>query len=272
MEGRPLEAGEDTMDKITVVKIGGSTLGSHDTTLDDVVTLQRQGKPVVVVHGGGKLITDWLTKLGVSSKFVRGERVTDQPTLEVVTAVLAGLVNKDIVASINTRGGKAAGIAGVDGSLIEGKIGDPEKGYVGTTVRVNPGILIALLNAGFVPIVAPVGLHTGERSGSAPASLNFNADVVAGDIAAAVRADRLVFLTDVAGILDASKTLLPRLSIEDANSLIQSGVASGGMIPKLQSCVMSLSGCAMACIVDGRQPHALIQTIEGKYPGTFFQK
>jgi acetylglutamate kinase len=260
------------MNNITVIKIGGSTLGSHDTTLDDIVTLQKRGKPVVVVHGGGKLITDWLTKLGVPSRFVRGERVTDQPTLDVVVSVLAGLVNKDIVASINCRGGQAAGIAGVDGALIEGKIGEPEKGYVGVTTRVNPGILSALLKAGFVPVVAPVGLHTGERAKGTPTSLNFNADVVAGDIAAAISADRLVFLTDVAGILDASKKLVTRPSIDEANSLIASGVASGGMIPKLQSCVRSLSGCAMACIVDGRQPHALIQTMEGNYPGTFLQK
>ena len=250
------------MDKITVVKIGGSTLGSHDTTLDDVVALQRSGKPLVVVHGGGKLITDWLKKLGVPSRFVRGERVTDQPTLEVVVAVLAGLVNKDIVATINSRGGRAVGIAGVDGALIEGKIGDPEKGYVGVVTRVNGDVMTALMNSGYVPIVAPVGLNAGNRQNGTPASLNFNADVVAGEIAAAVNAEKLVFLTDVAGILDGNSKLISRLSAAEAEALVASGVASGGMIPKVQSCLRALSSCASACIIDGREPHALMHAID----------
>src|SRR3990170_7619199 len=122
------------MKKTILIKIGGSTLGNHDTTIDDIAKLQKEGKSLVVVHGGGKLITEWLQKQGVATKFVQGERVTDKPTLEVATAVLAGLVNKDIVASINNLGGKAVGISGVDGNLIEGKISSKEKGYVGTTV------------------------------------------------------------------------------------------------------------------------------------------
>jgi acetylglutamate kinase len=256
------------MDKITLVKIGGSTLGSHDTTLDDIVTLQRQGKPVVVVHGGGKLITEWLTKLGVESKFVRGERVTDETTLAVVISVLAGLVNKDIVASINARGGKAVGISGVDGALIEGKISDPDKGYVGATTRVNPKILMALMAAGYIPIVAPVGLNAGTRPAGTPLSLNFNADVVAGDLATAIGAGKLIFLTDVPGILDGSKKVIARLTASQAEALVASGVAAGGMIPKVQSCIRALSGTDMSCIVDGRQPHALLQTIENTYPGT----
>ncbi len=259
------------MDRITVVKIGGSTLGNHDTTLDDIVSLQRQGKPLVVVHGGGKLITDWLARLGISSQFVRGERVTDQPTLEVVVAVLAGLVNKDIVAAIGSRGGRAAGIAGVDGSLIEGNIGDAAKGYVGVVTRVNPGIITALMSAGYVPIVAPVGLNTGPRPDGAPAALNFNADVVAGEIAAAVGADRLIFLTDVTGVLDRTDQLVSDLSISEANAILDSGVASGGMIPKIQSCLRAVSAAGVAgvaCIVDGREPHALMQTMGNGYRGT----
>ncbi len=260
------------MDKITVVKIGGSTLGNHDTTLDDIVELQRQGKPVVVVHGGGKLITDWLTKLGVPSRFVKGERVTDQPALEVVTAVLAGLVNKDIVASINSRGGRAVGLAGVDGALIEGKIGDPEKGYVGVVTKVNTGILSALMSAGFVPVIAPVGLNAGPRETGTPTTLNFNADTIAGDIAAVLNTDKLVFLTDVAGILDNSKQLITRLTSIEAKALVDSGVASGGMIPKVQACLRALSAASGTCIVDGRQSHALILTIENKYPGTIIER
>jgi acetylglutamate kinase len=254
--------------KVTVIKIGGSTLGSHDTTLDDIVELQQLGKLVVVIHGGGKLITDWLAKLGIASRFVRGERVTDAPALEVVTAVLAGLVNKDIVAAINSRGGRAVGLAGVDGALIEGKIGDPEKGYVGVVTKVNARVINTLMTAGFVPVIAPVGLNTDRRENGMPATLNFNADTIAGDIAAVLDTGKLVFLTDVPGILDNNKQLIPQLTAAEAKSLIDSGTASGGMIPKVQACIRALAAAASTCIVDGRQAHALIQTIEDRYPGT----
>ena len=254
--------------KVILIKIGGSTLGSHDTTLEDIVKLQKQGKPLVVVHGGGKLITEWLEKQGISTRFVQGERVTDKPTLEVATAVLAGLVNKDIVASINGLGGKAVGISGVDGKLVEGRIGDKEKGYVGAVVKVNTGILETLLGAGFVPVIAPIGLNSLDRPSDAPPTLNFNADTVAGEIAAAIGAERLIFLTDVAGINDQSGKLLPRLSPSEAEALIVSGVASGGMIPKIRACLTAVSGGSNTCIIDGRQAHALLQEIEGKGGGT----
>ncbi len=256
------------MAKITVVKIGGSTLGNHDTTIDDIVELQQRGETPVIVHGGGKLITDWLKKLGLSSSFVRGERVTDKPTLEVVTSILAGLVNKDIVASINERGGRAAGISGVDGVLIEGKIVEPEKGYVGVVVNVNSAIIQTLLNTGLIPVIAPVGTNVGERPEDAPNTLNFNADVVAGEIAAALDAERLVFLTNVAGILDESGKLVSRLSSEEARVLVASGVAAGGMIPKVQGCLRALSCAQTTWIVDGREPHALLKTIRGEFSGT----
>jgi acetylglutamate kinase len=259
------------MNKVTVIKIGGSTLGNHDTTLDDIVDLQRQGKSVIVVHGGGKIITDWLNKLGVPSRFEKGERVTDQATLEVVTAVLAGLVNKDIVASLNSRGGRAVGITGVDGSLIEGKISEPAKGFVGVVTKVNATVLDALMNGGLVPVIAPVGLNSNRQDGM-PLTLNFNADVIAGDIAAAVNADKLIFLTDVAGILDNAKQLITRLNTTQAKELIESGVASGGMIPKVQACLRALSATASTCIVDGRQAHALVKTIEEHYPGTIITR
>ncbi|MFC2052342.1 acetylglutamate kinase [Chloroflexota bacterium] len=256
------------LDKVTVVKIGGATLGSHDTAIEDMVELQRQGKSLVVVHGGGKLITEWLTKQGISSRFVQGERVTDQATLEVVISVLAGLVNKEIVAAINGRGGRAAGISGVDGALIEGRIGDKEKGYVGEVVEVNTAILEALLESAFIPVVAPVGLNSFNRPANAPLALNFNADVVAGEIAAATSAERLVFLTDVVGVCDESGKLLPQLSAGEAEALVASGVASGGMIPKIKACLRALSNTATSCIIDGRQPHALLREIKEGGSGT----
>lgn len=256
------------IDKTTLVKIGGSTLGSHDTTLDDIVELQRRGRSLVVVHGGGKVITDWLARQGIASRFVRGERVTDRPSLEVVVAVLAGLVNKEIVADIYGRGGQAVGISGVDGALLEGKIRNEEMGYVGEVTRVNVAILESLLKSRFVPVVAPVGFNAFAQASGVPRTLNFNADVAAGEIAAAIGVERLVFLTDVAGILDRTGKLIPRLSSSEAEAMVAAGVASGGMIPKIRACLRAVASAAATCIIDGREPHALIHEIEGKGGGT----
>ena len=255
------------MSKVIVVKIGGATLGSQDTTIEDIVELQQQGKSLVVVHGGGKLITDWLEKQGLSTRFVNGERITDEATLEVVISVLAGLVNKRIVAAINSLGGRAVGISGVDGALIQGRIKDKKLGYIGEVVKINPAPLETLLKSGYVPVIAPVSLHA-NRGGKAPKVLNINADVVAGEIATAIGAERLVFLTDVVGVCDQSGNLLPRLLPDDAEALVASGVASGGMIPKIKACLRALSGTSTTRIIDGRQPHALLNEIGGKGGGT----
>lgn len=254
-----------------MIRFGGAILGSHDTAIEDIVELQKRGKLLVVVHGGGKLITEWLAKQGIPSRFIQGERVTDRATLEIVISVLAGLVNKEIVASINGLGGQAVGISGVDGALIEGRIGDKEKGYVGTVTRVNTAILEALLESAFIPVIAPVGLNSSARPANAPRTLNFNADIVAGEIAAATGAERLVFLTDVAGISDRSGKLLAQLSPSQAEALLTSGAASGGMIPKIKACLRALSNTATTSIIDGRQSHALLKEIDGKGLGTTIQ-
>ena len=259
------------MSKVIVIKIGGATLGSQDTTIKDIVELQRQGRSLVVIHGGGKIITDWLEKRGVTTKFVHGERVTDEPALEVVVSVLTGLVNKEIVADVNGRGGDAVGISGVDGGLIQGRIQDKELGYTGAVVKVNPAPLRALMKSGFIPVVAPVGLNA-EKSAKAPKVLNINADAVAGEIAAAIAAERLVFLTDVAGVSDKSGKVLSRLSPAEAEALLASGVASGGMIPKIKACLRALSGTKITRIIDGRQPRALLNEIEGKGGGTTIER
>lgn len=257
--------------KVIVVKIGGSTLGQHDTTIDDIVELQRRGKSLVIVHGGGKLINEWLEKHGISSQFVRGERITDKAALEVVTAVLAGLVNKEIVAAINSLGGEAIGISGVDGALIQGRIKDIELGYVGAVVKVNTAPLKLLLQSGYIPVVAPVALRLLDKPGETTLMLNVNADIVAGEIAAAVGAEKLIFLTDVEGICDRSGKLLPELSTSEAEALIVSGVASGGMIPKIKAGIRALPRTSTARIIDGRQPNALLKEIEGHGGGTTIQ-
>ncbi len=251
-----------------MVKIGGATFGSHDTTIEDIVSLQQQGKLLVVVHGGGRLVTEWLSKQGISTRFVHGERVTDKATLEMVTAVLAGLANKEIVAAINSLGGRAIGISGVDGGLIQGRIKDTELGYVGAVVKVNTGPLEAILQAGYVPVISPLLLHSFDRPDDAPQILNINGDPVAGEIATAIGAERLIFLTDVVGVCDQSGKLLPRLSSSEAEALMVSGVASEGMIPKIKACLGALASTSATCIIDGRQPHALLREVEGKGGGT----
>ncbi|OGO01610.1 MAG: acetylglutamate kinase [Chloroflexi bacterium RBG_13_52_12] len=260
------------MKDITVVKIGGSTFGSRDTTIEDIVSLQEKGYPLVVVHGGGSTVTDWLKRMGITTRFVRGERVTDLPSLEVVTAVLAGLVNKEITAAINVKGGRAIGISGVDGSLIESRMKEKEMGYVGLVEKVNPAVLEALLKDGFVPVVSPISLYSIDRPEGAPAIMNVNGDPIAGDIAAVLGAKRLIFLTDVDGIKDGSGNPIPRVSKAEAEGMVTSGVISGGMIPKINACLRALNAGAVARIIDGRKPHALLGEINGGDGGTTISK
>jgi acetylglutamate kinase len=256
------------MKDIIVVKIGGSTFGSRDTTIEDIVALQKKGLALIVVHGGGSTVTDWLKRLGITTKFVRGERVTDLPTLEVVTAVLAGLVNKEITAAINVQGGRAVGISGVDGSLIESAMKDRDMGYVGAMKKMNPAILEALLKDGFVPVVSPLSLYSVDRPGDAPAIVNVNGDPIAGDIAVALRAKMLIFMTDVPGVKDNSGNLISRLSASEAEAMLASGDVSGGMIPKINACLRALKAGAVTRIIDGRKPHALQHEVEDGEGGT----
>jgi acetylglutamate kinase len=257
--------------KPIVIKIGGSTLGSHDTTLDDLVTLQKKGIVPVVVHGGGNKITEWLKKMGLGTNFVRGMRVTDAETLQVVVAVLAGLVNKQLVATITVKGGKAIGLSGVDGTLIQAKIENPELGYVGEVMKVNPEPIKAALNAGYIPMIAPLGFRLDNNVNDPVALLNINGDVAASEIAAALKAERLIFLTDVPGVRDGEGRFLPKLSAAEARSMINSGVISGGMIPKVEACLKALSKVPSIHIVDGRSAGALLAAAERNEGGTIIE-
>lgn len=243
-------------------------MGSRDTTIEDMVALQGQGKSLVVVHGGGNKVTEWLNRQGLTTEFVRGERVTDSAALEVATAVLAGLVNKQIVAAINNLGGRAVGISGIDGSLVEGRVKNREMGYVGETVNINLAILETLLQSGFIPVISSMSLYAVDRPADAAQILNINADPTAGDLAAALGAEKLIFLTNVAGINDASGKVIPHLSARESQSLVESGVISGGMIPKLNACLTALNAGAIARIIDGREPHALTNEFAGRNGGT----
>ena len=253
--------------KPVVVKIGGSTLGSHDKTLEDLVTLQRTGVPLVVVHGGAKEVTDWLTRLNIPTRFINGLRITDLESLKVVTAVLGGLVNKELVSGIWRLGGKAIGLSGVDGNLIQAKNKTPELGYTGEELVVDATLLWIVLKEGYIPVIAPVCLGIYKNSGETNL-INVNGDTTAAKVAAALGAEQLIFLTDVAGIYDSSEKLIDRLSCDAARELVKSGTASGGMVAKVEACLMALPEVSATRIIDGRVPHALLKEIEGKGVGT----
>jgi acetylglutamate kinase len=250
-----------------VVKIGGSTLGVHDTTLEDLVALQREGERVVVVHGGGPQVTAWLKVHGAGTQFVRGLRVTDAASLEVVVAVLGGLVNKQLVGAINTLGGRAAGISGADGPTVLAEVRDPEYGRVGQACEVRTDLLRRLLDGGYMPVMSSVGYDVHATDPQA-ALLNINADTVAGDVAAALRAERLIFLTDVPGVKGADGVVRSRLSADGAEALMRAGTVGGGMIPKVEACLRAASAGAEALIVDGREAHALLTAARGQHAGT----
>ena len=245
-----------------VVKIGGSTLGAQDTSLADVVALQRAGARPIIVHGGGALITQWLERMGVGSQFVDGLRSTSAEALDVVVGVLRGVVNAQLVAEIGALGGTAVGLCGVDGGMVRAERYDARLGYVGRITGVDTALLLPLLDAGTIPVIAPIGLE-------APAqALNINADTVAGEIARAVRASRLVFLTDVEGLLDERGRLIPVLDARRAEALRREGTLSGGMIPKVDACFRAVELGAVAYMADGRQTATLRRIVTGDPVGT----
>lgn len=248
-----------------VVKLGGSTLGAHDTSLRDIADAHRTGRAIVVVHGGGAAVSEWLARSGIEARFVQGLRVTDASTLEIVVAVLAGVVNKQLVAQLTALGAVAVGLSGADASILRARRYDPDLSYVGRIEEVDAHPLHEQLRAGRLPVVAPIAI---EVDAGTAQLLNTNADTAAGEIAAALGASQLVFLTDVAGVLDADRRLLSKLSVNDIQPLIESGVAAGGMIPKLEAAVRAASaGCATR-IVGGTKPGALAAVLAGEPGGT----
>ena len=250
------------------VKIGGSTLGSHDTSLRDLVALQEEGQQVVVVHGGGNVISQWMQRQGLAPQFVGGLRVTDAPSLEIVVAVLGGLINKELVSLMYEFGGRSVGLSGIDGCMVEAEIGNPELGFVGEVTNVNVDLIRVALDSGFIPMIAPLGVHVRDGSENAGSPLNINGDTVAGELARALEAQQLVFLTDVAGVMDGGGRVIRRLDRRRANILFNSGVIQGGMIPKLSACLRALEQSPVANIIDGRQPNALLECIRGNSTGT----
>ncbi|MCH8190443.1 MAG: acetylglutamate kinase [Chloroflexi bacterium] len=249
-----------------LIKIGGNALGRDDTTVADLVSLQNRGYRPVVVHGGGKTITEWLERMDVPTRFVEGLRVTDAGSIDVVVAVLAGLMNKRIVAEINAAGGRAVGLCGADGGMLRARVKDPELGLVGAISSVDAALLETLLGDGYILVIAPIGVL--DDSQGAGTLLNINADSVAAEIGAAVGARQFVFLTDVPGVRGRDGEIVPELSAEEARGLIAEGVIAGGMIPKVEACLEAVQRVPLAVILDGRRPHALRDCMAGQQVGT----
>ncbi len=255
--------------KIVVIKYGGHAMVDKElkkSFAQDIVLMKYVGIKPIIVHGGGPQINQVMEKMGLKPTFIEGQRVTDEETMNVVEMVLVGTVNKDIVSLINLAGGKAVGLSGRDGNLIEvekmtvykytGEDRPPEIidiGRVGKVKKVNPGILYTLIEKDFIPIIAPVGV------GPDGSAYNVNADLVAGAIAGALEAEKLIYLTDVEGLKDAEKNLISTLYLEEIEPLLERGIAKGGMIPKLKSARKALlAGVKKVHIIDGRIPHSLI--------------
>jgi|SRR5690606_25420627 acetylglutamate kinase len=242
---------------VVVVKFGGNAMGDEAAMAEfarDIVLMRQVGVNPVVVHGGGPMINDLLARLGIKSEFVRGKRVTDKATVEVVEMVLTGLVNKRIVQAIMDEGGRAVGLSGKDDDLMVCEADDPDLGFVGRPVEMNVQVLRDLFAAGIIPVVAPVA--TGMKANE---TFNVNGDTAAGALAAALKADRLLLLTDVSGVKNREGEVVTQLSPDEVRGMIADGTISGGMIPKVETALAAVEGGVRAAVIlDGRQPNACL--------------
>lgn len=270
--------------RTVVVKYGGHAMGDEALGAEfarDIVMLKQAGINPIVVHGGGPQIGAMLKRLGIKSEFSGGLRITDKATVEIVEMVLAGSINKQIVAQLNQAGGRAVGLCGKDGNLIvarkvEQKIHDPESniekildlGFVGEPVKINPEILQVIQKSDIIPVIAPVGVSEDGHT------YNINADTAAGAIAAAMGAARLLLLTDVSGVLDKHGKLVEALTLDEAKALMTDGTISGGMIPKLETCIEAVEGGVEAVVIlDGRVRHAVLLELFTEHgAGTLIQR
>lgn len=262
--------------KIVVIKYGGNAMINEELKMNvitDVVLLSEIGVKVILVHGGGPEISKTLKKIGKESKFVNGLRYTDEETIDVVQMVLAGKTNKDLVKLIMQKGGNAAGISGIDNMLIEAEKyeSDEDLGYVGAVKEIHPHVIMDMLDKGYIPVVASVGM---DKEGH---TYNINADTAAAEIASAVGAENMILVSDIPGLLenkDDEKTLLPLVHVYEVNSLMNKGIISGGMIPKVECCVRAIrQNVKKAVIIDGRIPHSiLIEMLSRDGIGTMFTR
>ena len=260
--------------KIVVIKYGGNAMINEELkqqVMEDIVLLRLVGVKIVLVHGGGPEITETLNKVGKESMFVDGLRVTDKETAEIVQMVLAGKINKSLVNLLGTKGGKAMGISGIDAHLSESKVKDERLGFVGKITKVNVEPITDLLEHNYIPVVSTVGC---DKEGNV---YNINADTAAAYIAGALKAESLISMTDIAGVLkdrDNPDSLIPLIDLDDAKKLFEDGTISGGMIPKVECCIEAIRrGVKKVFIMDGRVPHSLlIETLTDEGAGTMVIK
>ena len=258
--------------KVVVIKYGGHAMGDKKlahTFAEDVTLLQKLGIKPVVIHGGGPQIGSMLDKLNIESSFIDGLRITNEETVEIVEMVLSGSINKDIVNKIHAAGGLAVGLSGKDAKIIladklTDRFKDPNSniekfldiGFVGKPIKINPSIINIISDNLMIPIIAPVGFGTNNET------YNINADTAAGAIASSLKAERILLLTDVEGVLDSDKKLISNISVTKAESMINDKIITGGMIPKIKTCLETVaSGVKAAVIIDGRSPHAILREI-----------
>jgi len=241
---------------VVVVKFGGHAMGdtaAMNSFARDIVLMKQVGIHPVVVHGGGPMINQMLERLEIKSEFVNGKRISDEKTVEVVEMVLSGTINKRIVQAINQQGGKAVGLSGKDSNLMICEKARPDMGFVGEPSDVDPRVLTELSGSGYIPVVAPLG------AGRAGETFNVNGDTAAGAIAAALKADRLLLLTDVSGVKDASGKVLTQITPQQVEALTDEGTIAGGMIPKTETALAAIRGGVRAVVIlDGRAPNAVL--------------
>ena len=242
-------------EKTLVIKLGGSTLENQRSVLQDIIWLQALGARPVLVHGGGPYINEWLDKLNVPTHFQNGLRVTDARTLDVVRMVLLGQVNAGLVLLASQLGGRAIGLSGTDGKMICARIADKSLGFVGEIESVDPTLVQMLIDQGYIPVIAPLGQSADGDC------LNINADLVAAHLADALNAEKLIFLSNVVGICRRDGSLISELNEVEAQQLIEEGVISGGMIPKVSACLDALLAVPNVHIVDGREAHVLLREL-----------
>jgi len=259
--------------KTVVIKYGGNAMTNENLkqqVMEDIVLLRLVGVKVVLVHGGGPEINDLMQRLGKKPEFLNGLRVTDNETVEIVQMILAGKINKSLVNLLEVKGGRAVGLSGIDDRIIEAECKNPDLGFVGEVTKINTELINDVLERGYIPVISTIG------SGKNGEVFNINGDIAASCVAGALKAERLIILTDIAGILrDPSdiSTLIPELTINEAEKLKSDGVISGGMIPKTECCIRAINeGVKKVIIMDGRIPHSILMelfTDEGA--GTMFK-
>ena len=236
------------MKQIVVIKLGGSTLSEMDNNLKEIAELYMSGIPIVIVHGGGALISEWMNKLEIKTDFIDGLRVTDENSIQIVTSILGGLVNKTLVASIINKNCKAIGLSGIDDNIFTAKFLDQTHGYVGNIINTNSEFVELLLNKEYLPVIAPIAINNELID---PPLLNINGDIAASALAVSLQADKLIFLTDVDGVLDENSKLISTLNTAQSKSLISNGTAKSGMIPKINSCIDAVESNVESFIING---------------------